>query len=387
MPSFIQSSHWKTALELLSGAGAPPPAEVQRNRLLAVLQAFRDASPPAFTQKSEVTAAPLSPSIPASDGFQGIKASPAASQLKPASARDAEPAAPSISPTSIAKVPSAPSEPQKKPSLPTESRMREESPAASLAPPVEKAPAPSPPPLKEPAEQPPPVPAVTSVPAQAPLERKFAEAGAPPEHQTSGVSSAPAISGEKVSSAPEPPSPRAEPSPYAGRPAPQPSPPSAPTQPSSRRFGPVPHAAPISIFSVNKAKERAGAFFSSLRFKRNDPAADPVLQDLVESRAPAEEPPISARRFFAYTIPWGQRGGQPPEQPHEMPSFEPLPGARGLSQLVQAATLQAIHAASRAKAKQAQILSRYALAATEGEEQNNAQSFFSSLPWKSHPNP
>lgn len=144
-----------------------------------------------------------------------------------------------------------------------------------------------------------------------------------------------------------------------------------------KRTGPVPMVAPVSIFKIDLQKEKAGDFFSTLRLRRNDPNSDPVLQELMDRQEAAPAPPLTARQLFAYSIPWSERGGTPPDAPAITTEFDRLPVIQSFTQLSELATHQALHTASRMK-RQSEFVDSYASRPSGG---NSASSFFQTIDW------
>jgi len=140
---------------------------------------------------------------------------------------------------------------------------------------------------------------------------------------------------------------------------------------------PAHKAGPISIFGVDLKREKTGDFFTSLRFRRNDPAKDPVLQDLLEASLPTTGAVVTARQLFAYSIPWQERGGAPAEVAGDRPVFDALSAVSGFQKLGELATSHALKTASRMK-RESRMMDSYT-SSTDQEE--SAETFFRAVDW------
>lgn len=167
---------------------------------------------------------------------------------------------------------------------------------------------------------------------------------------------------------------KTEPSP---QPAPVASEPNHQTEPA--RHPPlVPPARVVSLRTVDPDKEKTSTFFRSLTWARHDPTAPtaPVSEE------PFEQPVtlLTARRFFAYELPWEQRGGDA-SPPVRSDVIKPMGSSRDLPALAALATRQALDTARAHRSRAGS--SRTALSG-DGPE---TRGFFATLPWSGRQNP
>jgi hypothetical protein len=157
----------------------------------------------------------------------------------------------------------------------------------------------------------------------------------------------------------------------------------APLQPSKAASaeiptdGLVPKVKVLSLRSVNVREERAGAFFSSLTWKRHDPSAEPE-QLGIAFEAQRDQPSVcSSRLFFAYQIPWSGRGTEP-EGPQITEALSPVSKTPDILSLSDLATRQALQSAAKLKRREKDLVENYLL---KPGQTGSSASFFQSIPW------
>lgn len=131
----------------------------------------------------------------------------------------------------------------------------------------------------------------------------------------------------------------------------------------------------VSLFAVDPSKVTAGDFFRGLTFQRNDPGRE---AQVVFEKPKAEKEIWTCRQFFAYSIPWDERGGvvQGPKD-HEV--LDSTGTFTSLNDLSAAATAQALHLAAKLKRKK-----DLTMAYTSPSDEHSVGSvsrFFSAVPW------
>jgi hypothetical protein len=141
--------------------------------------------------------------------------------------------------------------------------------------------------------------------------------------------------------------------------------------------GLVPKVKVVSLRSVNTREERAGAFFSSLTWKRHDPGAEPEQMGIAFEAQ--EDPPAvcSSRLFFAYQIPWSGRGMEP-EGPQITETLSPVSQGSDIKSLSDMATRQALQSAAMLKRRERDLVENYLLKPSQG---GSSATFFQSIPW------
>lgn len=147
----------------------------------------------------------------------------------------------------------------------------------------------------------------------------------------------------------------------------------------------VPLPAPgraVSLFAVDPTKVTAGTFFHNLSFQRNDPTREaPVVFEQAPARAGVE----TCRQFFAYSIPWAERGGAI-SGPTDSVTLGVPAGFQSLGLLSAAATAQALHLASKMK-REKNLIAAYT-SEPGASSPGRASEFFGAVPWsarRSHP--
>lgn len=131
---------------------------------------------------------------------------------------------------------------------------------------------------------------------------------------------------------------------------------------------------------VNFAVEKAGAFFRSLSWRRDDHTGDLLAEEsevsIVESSKERREGK-TARQFFAYLVPWQGRGLQPDDP--EVFSLQPARSmVSDLVSLGDLATRQALHTAGKIK-QQSRLVGDYFV--SNDESPQLASPYFTALPW------
>ncbi|MDZ4788015.1 MAG: hypothetical protein SH807_03665 [Blastochloris sp.] len=133
----------------------------------------------------------------------------------------------------------------------------------------------------------------------------------------------------------------------------------------------------VSLGAVDLQNEKVDTFFQNLTWLRHDPYSPANQESLLFQVEETTSDRISARRLFAYEIPWLGRNTES-LGPELLDSLSVAPLRSDLGSLAQMATQQALHTASK-KHKENLLVESYVGRNSNGIE--NITTFLSSLPW------